>query len=574
MELDESAEAAVTRPVLFVVDSDPQAGARTESALTRRFGPDYSVQSAESAASGLAALEKLAAAGTPVALVAADLHLPGTGGIDFLDRAHQLHRDASRVLLVAMDRHRTRIPFTELATLQRATALGRIDMFVMKGWVTPEEWLYPQVQEALTAWMLAHRPHHVVYRIVGDQWALRSHQLRDFLTRSAVPCEFVAADSDRGQQLLREFDIDAARLPVAIHASGQVLYDPTLVDLAVSHGVATRPSQPVYDLAVLGAGPAGLAAGVYGASEGLRTLMIERETIGGQAGTSSLIRNYLGFTRGIGGAELAQRAWEQAVLFGAEFIFTKPATALTARGHNRVITFDDWTEVVSRAVLLAVGVTYRRLSIPALDRLVGSGVFYGPAGVEAPALAGEHVYVVGGANSAGQAALHLARFAARVTLLIRGDSLAAGMSAYLVTQIEAAPSIDVRLHTRPVDGRGESRLEGLILEDTRTSRRDEVPAAAVFILIGAEPHTDWLRNAVLLDDHGFVLTGNDVPADAWRLTRAPLPFESSLPGVFAAGDVRHGSVKRVAGAVGEGSVAVGSVHRYLAELTASTSTAP
>jgi thioredoxin reductase (NADPH) len=485
-----------------------------------------------------------------------------------------VHRDASRVLLVAMDRHRTRVPFTELATLQRATALGRIDTFVVKGWVTPEEWLYPQVQEALTAWALAHRPRHVVYRIVGDQWSLRSHELRDFLSRNGVPVEFAAADSDRGRQLLREFGIDPARLPAAIHAGGRVLYDPTLADLATSHGVATRPSQPVYDLAILGAGPAGLAAGVYGASEGLRTLVIEPEALGGQAGTSSLIRNYLGFTRGIGGAELAHRAWEQAVLFGAEFMFTQPATGLAVRGADRVITFREGTEVVSRAVLIAVGVTYRRLPIPTLDRLVGSGVFYGAAGVEAPALAGDQVYVVGGANSAGQAALHLARFAARVTLLIRGDSLTAGMSAYLVTQIEAAPTIDVRLHTRLVDGHGESRLEGLTLEDTHTGRREEVPAAAVFILIGAEPHTDWLRDAVRLDDHGFVLTGPDVPPDAWPVTRAPLPFETSLPGVFAAGDVRHGSVKRVAGAVGEGSVAVGSVHQYLAELAAPAPTGP
>jgi thioredoxin reductase (NADPH) len=470
-----------------------------------------------------------------------------------------------------MDQKRTRIPFTELATLQRATALGRIDTFVMKEWVTPEEWLYPQVQEALTAWTLAHRPRHVVYRIVGDQWAPRSHQLRDFLSRNGVPFEFVAADSDRGQQLLRDFDIDAARLPAAIHAGGRVLYDPAPADLAASHGIATRPSQPIYDLAVLGAGPAGLAAGVYGASEGLRTLVIEPDALGGQAGTSSLIRNYLGFTRGIGGAELAHRAWEQAVLFGAEFMFTQPASRLTARGADRVITFREGTEVIARAVLIAVGVTYRRLPIPALDRLVGSGVFYGAAGVEAPALAGEHVYVVGGANSAGQAALHLAKFAARVTLLIRGDSLTAGMSAYLVTQIEAAPTIDVRLHTRLVDGHGESRLEGLTLEDTKTGRREEVPAAGVFILIGAQPHTDWLRDAVRLDDHGFVLTGADVPTETWGLPRAPLPFESSLPGVFAAGDVRHGSVKRVAGAVGEGSVTVGSVHRYLAERDASTS---
>src|SRR5918911_1444847 len=269
MELEESAQTALTGPMLFVVDSDPQARARTESALTRRFGPDYRVQSAGSASSGLAALERLAATGTPVALVAADLHLPDIGGIDFLNQAQQLHRDASRVLLVAMDRHHTRIPFTELATLQRATALGRIDTFVMKGWVTPEEWLYPQVQEALTAWTLAHRPRHVVYRIVGQQWAPRSHQLRDFLTRNGVPIEFAAADSERGRQLLREFDIDEARLPVAIHAAGRVLYDPTHADLALAHGIATRPAQPVYDLAVLGAGPAGAAPrGVAAAARG------------------------------------------------------------------------------------------------------------------------------------------------------------------------------------------------------------------------------------------------------------------------------------------------------------------
>jgi thioredoxin reductase (NADPH) len=572
MGLDEAAAAPAVCPVVFVVDADPQARALTESALGRRFGPDYSVQSAGSASDGLASLERMAQSDTPVALVAADLHLPGMGGIEFLDRAHELHRDASRVLLVAMDQHRTRIPFTELATLQRATALGWIDTFVMKGWVTPEEWLYPQVQEALTAWTLAHRPRHVVYRIVGDQWAPRSHQLRDFLTRNGVPLEFAAADSVRGRQLLEEYGIDAARLPVAIHAAGRVLYDPTDADLALAHGIATRPSRPVYDLAVLGAGPAGLAAGVYGASEGLRTLVIEPEALGGQAGTSSLIRNYLGFTRGIGGAELAHRAWEQAVLFSAEFMFTQAASGLTARGGDRVITFPEGTEVVARAVLIAVGVTYRRLPIPTLDRLVGSGVFYGAAGVEAPALAGEQVYVVGGANSAGQAALHLARFAARVTLLVRDDSLTAGMSAYLVTQIEAAATIDVRLRTRVVDGRGDSRLEGLTLEHTGSGRRDEVPAAAVFIMIGAEPRTQWLQEAVRLDDHGFVLTGTDVPLSDWRATRGPLPFESSLPGVFAAGDVRHGSVRRVAGAVGEGSVAVGSVHQYLAQMAATPPT--
>jgi thioredoxin reductase (NADPH) len=281
-----------------------------------------------------------------------------------------------------------------------------------------------------------------------------------------------------------------------------------------------------------------------------------------------MIRNYLGFPRGLSGSELTARAFEQALLFGAEFAFTQPATRLSARDGERAITLEDGTEVVARAVMIAAGVAYRRLGIPALDQLIGAGVFYGAPGVEAPAMADEEVYVVGGANSAGQAALHLARFAARVTLLVRGQSLAASMSDYLIKQIEATPNIQVRLQTRVIDGRGQYRLEGLVVEDSRTGQREEVAAAAVFILIGAEPRTDWLRDVVQRDDRGFILTGRDLPAQAWPLDRPPLPFETSLPGVFAVGDVRHGSIKRVAEAVGEGSVAVGSVHRYLAEAAA------
>jgi thioredoxin reductase (NADPH) len=564
---DEPQDAAVLGPpALFVVDADRHARRRVESALVRRFAPDYRVESAGSAQEGLDALERLARGGQAVALVAADLHLPGIDGVEFLKQAHRLHRDAGRVLLVAMDRHRTRVPFTELETLRRAIALGRIDFFVVKGWVTPEEWLYPRVQDALTAWTVAHRPRHVVYRIVGEQWAPRSHELRDFLSRNGVPFEFHAVDSAEGRRLVQELGLDTSLLPALIHASGSVLLDPTNQEIGRSHGIATRPAASVYDLAILGAGPAGLSAAVYGASEGLRTLVVEPEAIGGQAGTSSMIRNYLGFARGITGAELAHRAWEHAVLFGAEFVFTHPANGLTPGGAEQVVVLSDGTGVAARAVIVAVGATYRRLPIPALERLVGVGVFYGAAGVEAPALAGAEVYVVGGANSAGQAALHLARFAARVTLLVRGGSLAAGMSDYLIVQIKATPNIDIRLGTRLVDGRGEDRLEALILEDVETGRREQVPAAALFVLIGARPHTEWLRDTVRLDDRGFVLTGPGVPAEAWPLARAPLPFETSTPGVLAVGDVRHGSVKRVAAAVGEGSVAVGSVHRYLAGL--------
>jgi thioredoxin reductase (NADPH) len=556
-------ESGTATPVLVVVDADREARLATEAALVRRFGPDYRVVTADSDTAGLAELEQLASNGEDVALVAADLRLPGMDGVAFLERAQELHRHASRVLLLAMDRYHTRIPFTELATLQRVTALGRIDFWVVKEWVTPEEWLYPQVQEALSAWTIAHRPHHVMYRIVGEQWAPRSHDLREMLSRNSVPFAFYPVGSPQGQQLLREFSVDSARLPALIRHDGSVLHNPSFADIASAHGIEVQPASQVYDLAILGAGPAGLAAAVYGASEGLRTVVIEQLAIGGQAGTSSLIRNYLGFPRGLSGGDLAHRAWQQAVLFGAQFVFTHRAVRLTPRGDQHVITLDDGSPVQARAVIVATGVTYRRLGIPGLDRFVGSGVFYGAAGVEAPALVGQEVYVIGGANSAGQAALHLARFAGRVTLLVRGQSLAAGMSDYLVRQVEETANLDVRLSTRAVDGRGRSHLEALTLEDLRTGRQEEVPATALFVLIGTEPHTDWLRDVVQLDEGGFILTSRDIPQSAWPEPRAPLPFETSVAGVFAAGDVRYGSVKRVAGAVGEGSVTVGSVHRYL-----------
>src|ERR687886_36587 len=552
-------------PVVLVVDADQQARTATQSALVRRFGADYRVLVAESAEAGLATLERLARQGAEVALIAADLKLPRMDGVDFLDGAHARHPEASPALLVPMDQHGARIPFGELPALQRATALGRIDVWILKGWVTPEEWLYPQVQAALSAWTTAHRPYHEVVRVVGERWSPRTHELRDALTRNTVPFGFYAVDSEESQRLVREYGIDVARLPAVIFRDGSVLHQPNIVEVAAGHGVQTRPSADVHELAIVGAGPAGLAAAVYGASEGLGTLVMECQSIGGQAGASSLIPHYLGFPRGLSGSELTFRAFEQALLLGAEFAFTQPATRLSARDGERTITLEDGTDVVARTVLLATGVAYRRLGIPALDRLIGAAVFYGAPGVEAAAMTDQQVYVIGGANSAGQAALHLAKFAARVTVLVRGQSLAAGMSDYLIKQIQATPNIKVRLQTRVVDGRGEYRLEGLVLEQSATGQREEVAAAAVFVLIGAGPRTGWLRGVLQRDDRGFILTGHDVPAEAWPPDRPPLPFETSLPGVFAVGDVRHESIKRVAEAVGEGSVAVGSVHRYLAQ---------
>ncbi|MGY1737603.1 NAD(P)/FAD-dependent oxidoreductase [Geodermatophilus sp. SYSU D00684] len=397
--------------------------------------------------------------------------------------------------------------------------------------------------------------------MVGERWAARSHEIRDLLSRNSVAYGFLDVTSEEGRALLREVGRPAGRLPVVVLFDGRVLEDPSGLQIADALGVRTRPDARPYDVTVVGAGPAGLAAAVYGASEGLRTVVLETEAVGGQAGTSSLIRNYLGFPRGIPGADLAQRAYEQAWLLGAEFVYGPRAVGLEASGAGPVVSLSDGSTVTSRAVVLATGVTYRRLGVPSLDALVGAGVFYGAAAPEAQAMAGEEVYVVGGANSAGQAALHLARYARRVTLLVRGASLAATMSDYLIREIDAAANVTVRHGAEAVGGGGEGRLTHLVVRDRGGGDTETVPAAGLFVLIGAEPHTQWLPDAIHRDDAGYVLTGADrrgSPAGGGSHA-----FETSVPGVFAVGDVRHGSVKRVASAVGEGAIAIRMVHDHL-----------
>ena len=473
-------ERETDRPVLLLADSAPKDLSLFARALERRFGADYRVLTAATAADALDLLSHLRDESAPVALVAADLGLPPRGAVEFLRQAHAHHPGAGRAVLVPMAHAMGTGGRAD--PLLRAFALGQIDFSILKGWVSPEEWLYPQVQEALSAWAVAHRPRHEHVRLVGEQWSPRSHELRDALTRNTVPFGFYAADSDEGRRLLAEHGADAARLPVAILFDGKVLVDPGDRELAQAFGVRTEPDAELYDVVIVGAGPAGLAAAVYAASEGLRTAVLEAQTLGGQAGASSRIRNYLGFPRGVSGIELTSRAYEQARLFGAEFVFTRRATFLEARGEERVVMLSDDAEAIARTVVIATGVSYRRLGIPALDRLVGMGVFYGAAAAEARAMSGEHVVVVGAGNSAGQAALYLAKFAARVTILARGESLAASMSDYLIRELESAARIDVRLQTRVVDGAGEDRLETAVVEDARTGRREDLPATAMFVL--------------------------------------------------------------------------------------------
>jgi thioredoxin reductase (NADPH) len=461
---------------------------------------------------------------------------------------------------------------TGLAALQ-AVSLGQLDHWLNTPFGPPELRLYPAVAKLLGRWAretagAGSLPEPV--RLVGPRLSPRTHALRDLLSRNNIPHGFYQTESDDGRRLLASAGLGPIGRPVVLLTDGRVLVDPPNERLAQALGAETRPAAGRYDVAVVGAGPAGLAAAVYATSEGLATLLLEREAVGGQAGTTSLIRNYLGFPRGISGKELAARANEQAQMFGAELVYAQPATGLRADGPDRVLALADGSQAVSRSVVLATGVSYRRLPVPGLEDLVGRGVFYGAAVTEAQAMAGQPVLVVGGANAAGQAAVHLARYASQVTLLVRGPSLAEGMSAYLRGELERTANITVLTRTEVTAVHGTGRLEAVTVADRAGGRARTLPAPALFILIGAEPHTDWLAAAVRRDRLGFVLTGRDLggvggSAPAWPLARPPLLLETSLPGVFAAGDVRHGSVKRVASAVGEGAIAVQLIHQYLAE---------
>ena len=552
-----------SRPVILAVDDDAEALTRVERELLRRFGADYRIVRCDSGDSALATLEALRAAGAEVAVVLADQWMPGASGTEVLARVGDLHPDAKRGLLIRWGDWADRP--TADAVLQ-AMALGRIDYYVLKPWRSPDELFNRTVAELVHEWSRGHLSGGGPVTVLGERRSSRAGEVRGLLTRNGVPHTFHPIDTEEGRRIAGAV-APGGGLPVIVGLDGRALADPTNQQVAEACGLPTRLTRSDFDLVIVGAGPAGLAAAVYAGSEGLRTLVVERETIGGQAGSSSLIRNYLGFARGVSGAELTMRAYQQAWVFGVDFLMMSEVTSLRPADGGVALALSGGDEVAARAVVVATGVAYRRLGIPSLEALSGAGVFYGASVAEAQALAGESVYVAGGGNSAGQAALHLSRYARQVVIVVRGESLAQSMSRYLIDEIEAAPNVDTWFQTEVVDGGGDGRLERLVLADRRTGVTRTVEAAALFVLVGARPHTGWLPDAVARDRWGFVLTGADLlDAEAgsrWPLARHPAALESSLPGVFAAGDIRHRSVKRVASAVGDGAVVVNQVHQHL-----------
>jgi thioredoxin reductase (NADPH) len=548
----------MARPILLAIDDDVNVLEAVVQDLRRHYGAKYRVMRA---ASGQAALDTLAQLKTrqePVALLLSDQRMPGITGVEFLERARELYPEARRVLLTA---------YTDTEAAIRAINTARIHYYLSKPWDPPEEKLYPVLTDLLEDWQAGYQPPFEGLRVIGHRWSLKDHKVRSFLSSNHVPYRWLdIAGNESALKLLQERQLDPDRLPVVLFADGSSLVDPEPDALAARVGLSTQAAQDFYDMVVVGAGPAGLAAAVYGASEGLRTLVIEPEAPGGQAGSSSRIENYLGFPSGITGADLGRRAHIQASRFGAEFL-TQRATGLRVDGQYRFVQLADGREVSSHVVLLAPGVQYRKLDIPGAGRLTGRGIYYGAALVEAVACKDEEVFMVGGANSAGQAALHFAKFACKVTMLLRGEGLSATMSKYLIDEIERTSNIVLEPKTQVLEAIGEERLEALRL--VGPLGESVVPASSLFVFIGALPGTDWLPPCILRDEKGFLLAGPDLSIDGklregWREPREPFLLESSVPGVFVAGDVRHGSVKRVASAVGEGSIAVQFAHQYLA----------
>ena len=551
------------KPVLLTVDDDAEVLRAVERDLRRRYGERYRVLRADSGAVALETLKGLKRRNDSVGLLLADQRMPQMTGVEFLGQAKEFFPNAKRVLLTA---------YADTEAAIQAINSAKIQHYLLKPWDPPEEHLYPVLDDLLEDWMASYRPPFEGVRVLGTRWSPHSYSVRDFLTRNQSPYEWIdvetAEQNAEVRRLMKAAGAETSSLPMVLFPDGSSLADPSTAQLAEKLGLRVRPEMAFYDLVIVGGGPAGLAAAVYGASEGLRTVLIEMEAPGGQAGMSSRIENYLGFPSGLSGGDLARRGVAQARRFGVEILAPQQVTAVRVEGPSRVVKLAEGSEIGCKALLIAAGVFYRKLDVPGAERLQERGLYYGSAMTEAMACKDEDVFIIGGANSAGQAALYFSKYARRVVMLVRGQSLSASMSQYLIDQIKNTPNIQVETQAQVVEVFGDQHLEALSIHCGGTGQTERAPANSLFVFIGAEPNTEWLAGVVERDERGFILTGVDLlrdgkPPREWPLARNPYWTETSVPGIFAAGDVRHGSVKRVASGVGEGSIAVQFIHQYL-----------
>ncbi|WP_250121162.1 response regulator [Chroococcidiopsis sp. CCMEE 29] len=556
----------MAKPVIMTVDDDPEVLQAVARDLRRAYGDRFRVIRADSGTSALEVVQQLKLRNEPVALFLVDQRMPQMSGVEFLEKEMELFPEAKRALLTA---------YADTDAAIRAINTAKIDYYLMKPWDPPEERLYPVLDDLLDDWQAGFHPLFEGIRVIGNRWSPHSHQVKDFLARNQVPYQWLDIELEEEAQRLvtcaEAKNANKAHLPLVLFPDGSRLSQPSNLQIAEKIGLRTQAERPFYDLLIVGGGPAGLAAAVYGASEGLSTVMIEREAPGGQAGSSSRIENYLGFPSGLSGADLARRAVTQARRFGVEILTPQEATSVRVDDPYRIVTLGDGSEISCHALLVATGVSYRRLNVPGMEKLTGAGVYYGAAMTEALSCRDEDVYIIGGANSAGQAAMYFSKFARNVIMLVRSDSLTKGMSQYLIDQIEAMENITVRVNTSVVEAKGTTSLEAITIADSKTGEKETVTATSLFIFIGAMPQTDWLDGLVERDERGFILSGPDLIHDSkrprgWTLERSPFLLETNVPGIFVAGDVRHRSVKRVASGVGEGSIAVQFIHQYLSKV--------
>jgi thioredoxin reductase (NADPH) len=563
------------KPVILTVDDDPQVLRSVERDLRSKYGNGFRMLRADSGITALEILKQLKLRNEPAALLLVDQRMPNMTGVEFLEQTMIIFPDAKRVLLTA---------YADTDAAIRSINKAKIDFYLMKPWDPPEQNLFPVVDDLLDDWLASFRPPFEGIRVIGLLWSPKSYETRIFLGRNGVPYQWLDAESDQEARRLVDYvrsrdntTTNTTHLPILLFQDGSHLVEPTNAQIAEKIGLKTRAQMPFYDLIIVGAGPAGLAAAVYGASEGLHTLLVEREAPGGQAGMSSNIENYLGFPTGLTGANLARRAVAQAARFGVEILTPQEATGIRIDSPYRFVKLNNGTEISSHTILIATGVSYRKLDVSGIERLTGAGVYYGASMTQALSCRDEDVYMIGGANSAGQAAIYFSKYVRKVTMLVRADSLSKGMSQYLADQIVKTENIKVWLHSSVAEVKGENRLESIVVADASKEggEKQTVPAYALFIFIGAQPHTDWLAGTVKRDTNGFILTGPDLMIDnghnnnnsnrpkGWNLDRQPFLLETNIPGIFAAGDVRSGSVKRVASGVGEGSIAIQFIHQYL-----------